>query len=652
MKMYPRSGEKRRFDDIDVDDEEAIGALCRMSGGQPGDVGAMENEKRLRREIANSNERRRMQSINAGFNCLKQLLPHTDGEKLSKAAILQQTADYISQLEQDRKDLLSQNEHLKKILQQQESTDGSSSDGEGHVTDLLSTIQDLQQQGSPSDPATNIVSGGKYLSTSEFHKLNNNTLSKNHNNNNNSNNNNINNNNNSSIQLTSSKGSVVPQQGGGGASPPRVMLDTKALGTGGRVLLEEEDGVVTFRDDGKAFSLATADGSTGYPAGHYRMDVNRIKRRRTSLEEKVKTLGRYPVIKNKLDCGSPDQCVKNEPLEYSPVLFGLEEQVTKVVATGHSTVLQSSNGTRCYTINAHNPNVTAAHHPSSTTIVTILPPTPPHPNSMSAHPISLTAKANKGVGSVLETVTSDNCRITEVCSNDDTARCSPRVEVELASRIPTPDEIEYIAGESPSHPQLNLHHDGEGYGSGGIVVTTNQANNGCQKSLDTICEAIRHLEGDMFSGHDDTNAIEEEIITEETFPIQDTSSGQHHLHHDDGEATYNIHGSVSCPSNIVRHTKEGVYEICGSPSVTGPHTLQQQLQLYPSNGLVYGIDEHIVSSEPQEVPLELTTSHRIDRTDSPPPPQPSPRLSHSQGPLTSSNFIQASRPGVIVVKQA
>lgn len=30
MKMYPRSGEKRRFDDLENDDEEsAIGTLCR-----------------------------------------------------------------------------------------------------------------------------------------------------------------------------------------------------------------------------------------------------------------------------------------------------------------------------------------------------------------------------------------------------------------------------------------------------------------------------------------------------------------------------------------------------------------------------------------------------------------------------------------------
>ncbi|CAN7945087.1 unnamed protein product, partial [Ixodes pacificus] len=44
----------------------------------------MEQEKRIRREIANSNERRRMQSINAGFQSLRTLLPHHDGEKLSK----------------------------------------------------------------------------------------------------------------------------------------------------------------------------------------------------------------------------------------------------------------------------------------------------------------------------------------------------------------------------------------------------------------------------------------------------------------------------------------------------------------------------------------------------------------------------------------
>lgn len=45
------------------------------------------DEKKMRRQIANSNERRRMQSINAGFQSLRQLLPHHEGEKLSKVSL-------------------------------------------------------------------------------------------------------------------------------------------------------------------------------------------------------------------------------------------------------------------------------------------------------------------------------------------------------------------------------------------------------------------------------------------------------------------------------------------------------------------------------------------------------------------------------------
>lgn len=54
--------------------------------GQERDRETMDQEKRLRREIANSNERRRMQSINAGFQSLRNLLPHHEGEKLSKVS--------------------------------------------------------------------------------------------------------------------------------------------------------------------------------------------------------------------------------------------------------------------------------------------------------------------------------------------------------------------------------------------------------------------------------------------------------------------------------------------------------------------------------------------------------------------------------------
>lgn len=55
-------------------------------GGEP-PTASLEQEKRIRREIANSNERRRMQSINNGFQSLRSLLPHHEGEKMSKVSI-------------------------------------------------------------------------------------------------------------------------------------------------------------------------------------------------------------------------------------------------------------------------------------------------------------------------------------------------------------------------------------------------------------------------------------------------------------------------------------------------------------------------------------------------------------------------------------
>lgn len=76
----------------------------------------METEKRIRREIANSNERRRMQSINTGFNSLRTMLPKHDGEKLSKAAILQHTAEYIGTLEAEKTRLLAQQHQLKRLV--------------------------------------------------------------------------------------------------------------------------------------------------------------------------------------------------------------------------------------------------------------------------------------------------------------------------------------------------------------------------------------------------------------------------------------------------------------------------------------------------------------------------------------------------------
>ncbi|XP_041838148.1 transcription factor AP-4-like isoform X2 [Melanotaenia boesemani] len=103
-------------------EKDVIGGLCSLANIPLSPESAQDQERRIRREIANSNERRRMQSINAGFQSLKTLLPHTDGEKLSKAAILQQTADYIFALEQEKTQLLAQNNQLKRFIQEFSST--------------------------------------------------------------------------------------------------------------------------------------------------------------------------------------------------------------------------------------------------------------------------------------------------------------------------------------------------------------------------------------------------------------------------------------------------------------------------------------------------------------------------------------------------
>ena len=68
------------------------------------------------REIANYKDRRLMQCINAGFEKLRPLLPQHEGEKLGKAFILQQTAEYIHQLEREKARLLLQNKQLDRLV--------------------------------------------------------------------------------------------------------------------------------------------------------------------------------------------------------------------------------------------------------------------------------------------------------------------------------------------------------------------------------------------------------------------------------------------------------------------------------------------------------------------------------------------------------
>lgn len=122
MSFYARTTEKRKSyeaDELYEDDDNRFKVEV---------VDNRERERKLRREIANSNERRRMQSINSGFQALRLLIPHSEGEKLSKAAILQQTAEHIFALEQDKTRLLQQNTTLKRILSQCDREGTNSSD--------------------------------------------------------------------------------------------------------------------------------------------------------------------------------------------------------------------------------------------------------------------------------------------------------------------------------------------------------------------------------------------------------------------------------------------------------------------------------------------------------------------------------------------
>ncbi|BFZ24385.1 hypothetical protein BsWGS_27424 [Bradybaena similaris] len=115
MSVDGRSSDRRRYSELQAREKEIAAGLLKTSlPSAPKAV--QENEKRIRREIANSNERRRMQCINAGFSSLRALIPHLEGEKLSKAAILQQASEHICSLEQEKSRLQLQLDHTKGLL--------------------------------------------------------------------------------------------------------------------------------------------------------------------------------------------------------------------------------------------------------------------------------------------------------------------------------------------------------------------------------------------------------------------------------------------------------------------------------------------------------------------------------------------------------
>ncbi|KAL9972236.1 hypothetical protein ACROYT_G018505 [Oculina patagonica] len=159
MSFYTRTADKRKSFDMDDDlyDDEDCSFKVEV-------VDNRERERKLRREIANSNERRRMQSINSGFQALRLLIPHSEGEKLSKAAILQQTAEYIFALEQDKTRLLQQNTTLKRILSQCDREGANGTDLKRSPPKKAKTDQEPRaQENIKDDENNNVLNSDDYV---------------------------------------------------------------------------------------------------------------------------------------------------------------------------------------------------------------------------------------------------------------------------------------------------------------------------------------------------------------------------------------------------------------------------------------------------------------------------------------------------------
>lgn len=619
MTMFPRVGEKRRIDDIGIEDEEAIGSLCRLGGRPVSPKSAMEQEKRIRREIANSNERRRMQSINAGFASLKTLLPHHEGEKLSKAAILQQTAEYIYQLEQEKTRLLSQNCQLKRLVNQQQHH-ADNEGGSGGDSPSRSPSNDTHGQ-------TNVESGDDLrremidlrvqLDRERRHRL---SLEEH-------------------IRTleTAAYGPLVDTPLPEVTRHVNIQVPQKYhKSEPTEIKSEPEIKVKQERQQQEQIQQQHQQQQQQQERQqhhvHQRNVTNHIPPPPTQQlqHQPSQTSGQKIAVVAPPPPQPAQQVVKPISQITQPLVVGQVTNVVEVKTTPRLLSTINNAPVKTEHVNAvqhpHHPHTAAVHshhHHPTTTLVAAQPVSTPmirqqppptlinRPNtnpvtSVSTHHniatsgqvtpattiVTVVPSAKGGMDalpSVLEALTSSG-------------RVGAKVEVEPAPRVPSPAAtIEYV-GETN---EANKSH---------TVYIVNSTNASCQKSLDTICEAIRHLEGDhMFQTNEEQHPhIEEEIITEETLTIEDHSGYQMSI--------------VDQPEQPM--TAEGE---------------QESLTL------------HMV--EPQDAPLELTTTHRTSNSEqqrssttfSPKSVSSSPKSSSTSLP-SSTNLVQPTRPGVIVVK--
>ncbi|XP_065567456.1 helix-loop-helix protein 11-like [Artemia franciscana] len=129
-------------DSQDEDDDDLVSHQRFTFPNSNGEISThRDQDRRKRRDIANSNERRRMQNINAGFASLRALLPIQETEKMSKATVLQHATEYICQLEQDKEKLSNQIVMLKAIFS------GENDEGPNEKKFKLDGVEDLYDIG-------------------------------------------------------------------------------------------------------------------------------------------------------------------------------------------------------------------------------------------------------------------------------------------------------------------------------------------------------------------------------------------------------------------------------------------------------------------------------------------------------------------------
>nr|XP_045594498.1 transcription factor AP-4-like isoform X3 [Procambarus clarkii] len=522
--MFPRVGEKRRIDDIGIEDEEAIGSLCRLGGRPVSPKTAMEQEKRIRREIANSNERRRMQSINAGFASLKTLLPHHEGEKLSKAAILQQTAEYIYQLEQEKTRLLSQNCQLKRHLNQQQ-----------HHADV---------EGSPT-------------------------------------------------------GGESPCDDGGSSGGEAVVISTQV-----------DSGPATEELRREMIDL--------------RMQLDRERRHRMSLEEHLRSV----------DAQTYPERIKEISVQGPTTTTSTTTPVAAIATTTSSVASMTT-----ITTSIGQPSLRQA----ATTVLSRQPLTP---NSHSQIPA--TVVSGSPATTIVTVVPSSKGGVDALPSVFEalnaTGRFGAKVEVEPEPRVPSPEAtIEYV-DDTKNH----------------TVYIVNSTNAACQKSLDTICEAIRHLEGDhMFQTEDQHPRIEEEIITEETLTIEDhTGLGEEQVPVTLGSGQVTLAGdNEPITLHMVGEPQEVPLELTTTHRPTQHSTSLSNTSRLPQQSTINLTANSRLALHPATNVSNLSTSTRVSQqlpnhatASIEAVPISSISTNTSSISSSSSNLLQATRPGVIVVK--